>query len=207
MAQGETDLRAMLDADRQIVLDILDTAHKLIVDVGAHYYWTHHALDICGKLVNIGSNLTRLLDMSGTYWSEGKRAFAHEEPLKLWNTSIGLFRALGPEKAKFVEQLAKRRRARLTGHGNVEEAENTDPAVAAADKERFKEEYAKLITQYIALGERIKEVPHGLLPSDDIDVPGMNGKADSVQPGAVIGSSSGGSTAPPPPELGGAGEP
>jgi hypothetical protein len=209
MASGETDLRALLEADRQIVLDILDHAYKLIVDVGAHYYWTHHALEICGKLVNIGNNLTRLLDLSGVHWSEGSRAFNHPEPLKLWNTSIGLFRALGPEKAKFVEQLAKRRRQRIMGQAAVDEADTTDPAVAAADRERFKEEYAKLIAQYSALLERIREVPNGLIPSGDESLELLNGKQDAIGPGSVVATGDTASpAAPPPPELGGdAGEP
>jgi hypothetical protein len=207
MAQGETGLRGLLELDRQIVLDILDTAYKLIVDVGAHYYWTHHALEICGKLVNIGHNLSKLLDMSGTHWSEGKHAFAYEEPLKLWNTSIGLFRALGPEKAKFVEQLAKRRRQRISGQ-NIEETDMTDPDVVAADKERFKESYAMLIAQYAALSERIKEVPSGLIPPGEDELPALNGKREDLAPGAVVTQPApSAQAAPPPPDLGGAGEP
>lgn len=210
MATGDTDLRSLLEADRQIVLDILDTAYKLIVDVGAHYYWTHHALEICSKLSGIGNNLSRLLDLSGTHWSEGQRAFSHAEPLKLWNTSIGLFRALGPEKARFVEQLAKRRRQRITGQQNVEETDLTDPAVAAADKERFKEDYARLIAQYAALSERIREIPSGLIPSGDEDMSVLNGKQDAIGPGTIVATAPAaqGEVAPPPPDLGsGAGEP
>jgi hypothetical protein len=203
MAQGDTDLRSLLDADRQIVMDILDTSYKLIVDVGAHSYWTQHALEICSKLVSIGNNLGKLLDLSGTYWKEGRGAFAHAEPLKLWNTAVGLFRALQPEKAKFVEQLAKRRRLRIMAQ-EPEESDLTDPAVAAAEKERFKEEYAKLVAQYAALNERIREVPAGMAPPQDAAMPPLNGKQDGVAPGAAAMSPAPpqGPAAPPPPELG-----
>jgi len=201
MAQGDTDLRSLLDADRQIVMDILDTSYKLIADVGAHHYWTQHALEICGKLTAIGQNLAKLLDLSGTYWKEGKNAFAHAEPLKLWNTAVGLFRALQPEKAKFIEQLAKRRRMRIMSQ-EQEESDLTDPVVAAAEKERFKEEYAKLVSQYAALNERIKEVPAGLSPPLEGAAPLLNGKQDEVA-GAVLSPAppAAGPVAPPPPDL------
>jgi hypothetical protein len=184
-------------------MDILDTSYKLIVDVGAHSYWTHHALEVCTKLTSIGLNLGKLLDLSGTYWKEGQRAFGHAEPLKLWNTAVALFRALQPEKAKFTEQLAKRRRMRIMAQ-EPEESDLTDPAVAAAEKEQYKEEYAKLVAQYAALNERIKEVPAGLAPPLDAEMPSLNGKADGAANTAVVPGAAPppGPAAPPPPELG-----
>jgi hypothetical protein len=200
---AETDLRSLLDADRQIVLDILDTAYKLVVDVGSHYYWTHYGLEKCAQLAHIGDNVNRLLVMSAPYWPEGKHAFAHPEPLKLWNTAVGLFRALQPERAKFIEQLTKRRRQRIMGQQNVEDTDLTDPVLAESDKERFKEEYAKLVSQYAALSSLIRELPAGLYPPEEGELPSLNGKHDGGVPASMLrqAPATQAPASPPPPEL------
>src|SRR5688572_19333300 len=111
MAQQDgPDLRTLLEDDRVAVLDFIDSARKLVVEVRASHCGTEQGIQHLKQLEHIGANLAKLMDELNPHWGEGKRIFNRAEAAKLWKTAAGLIAALQPIRVKFAEQIDKRRR-------------------------------------------------------------------------------------------------
>src|SRR5687767_3777735 len=116
MAQeGGVDLRGLLEQDRGAVLDFLELARKLVLEVRASHYWSEHSVEYFKQLEHIGENMTKMLEALEPHWEEGKRIFNRPEAAKLWKTAIALVSALGPVRVKYIEMLDRRRRQRIMG--------------------------------------------------------------------------------------------
>lgn len=108
-------------------------------------------------------NLTKLLEKTEPNWGLGQKLFESEEGMKLWKTSVALWRAVPPIRAKYTEMLARRRRQRIMGTEIVE--------VEELDAEVIEQELETLNKYNDDLLENLKEVkawagklPEGLAP-------------------------------------------
>jgi len=185
MAGADIDIKSLLEQDRLMVLELIDTARKLVLDVKAAHYWTAYSLEVLGSLRNIGGNLARLLDTCSTHWDEGKRVFNRAEGMKLWNTALGLWQAMPPVRTKFTEQLARRRRERIMGQA-LTEMEDVGEAEAAADLERFTQECQQLAELFASFGPAVEAVPSGLVPVLQSQPTAPNGQMEEVSEGAPV---------------------
>jgi hypothetical protein len=163
MTAAEVDLKTLLDQDRQMVLELLDVSKKLVLELGTAHYWSTRCIEIFNQLSGIGGNISKLLTACEPYWPEGQRVFEREEALKLWKSTVGLWRALPPERTKLNEQLARRRRQRIMGQA-VEDAGEFTKEVIDEGLARFREAHERLAQQFNALGALITALPAGLAP-------------------------------------------
>ncbi len=109
------ELRALLEQSCQMVEELSGDAVKLVVDVQAVHYWTTHALETGRQLKNIGANLRSLLTAVEPLFATPDKVYDDPTGQKLIRTIFGLWRALPSLTAKYVEQLARRRRQRIMG--------------------------------------------------------------------------------------------
>jgi len=146
-----------------MVLELLEVSHKLVLELSTAHYWSLRCIEMFNQLSHIGGNVSRLLTACAPYWSEGQRVFEREEALKLWKSTVGLWRALPPERTKLNEQLARRRRQRIMGDKVEDAGEFTKEAVDEG-LARFREAHEKLAQQFKELGPLIEALPSGLAP-------------------------------------------
>jgi hypothetical protein len=182
------DLRNLLEQDRLQVMDLLDVSRKLILDVRASHFWTLQGLETCQQLASIGTNLNKMLDALQPYWEEGSGIFTREEAAKLWKTGAGLYRALPPIRAKFADQLDKRRRQRIMGETFDEIADVAQEDIDG-DRSRFTVEHLELRHVFEALQARIAAIPEKLVPMQTAAPtanPAANGQAVPAKDGAPV---------------------
>jgi hypothetical protein len=163
MNPAEVDLKTLVTQSRSLINDILDTSHKLVVEVEAAHYWTTYSLDIYSQLSNITANLLRLLELTQPRWEDGEEALTSPEGQKLWRTAVGLWRALPPVRNKFAEQLSRRRRQRIMGQ-EIEEVEELDPEAVEEEQARFRGHRGDLQAAMDRLGLVLELLPDGLAP-------------------------------------------
>ena len=184
MAEAEFDLKHLLEQDRLMVLDLLESSRKLILDIKAEHYWTVQALEAYGQLSSIGGNLSKLLEALKEHWGEKVRIFEREEAVKLWKTAYGLWRAIPAVQKRFMEQLGRRRRQRIMGV-ELEEAEELDPEVIERELQQL-EELRQSITECMEqLAEMTDEVPEKLIPPPKVIKPQEDGEGAPQQAQAV----------------------
>ena len=165
MAQeGGVDLRGLLEQDRATVLEFLELARKLVLEVHASHYWSEHSLEYFKQLEHIGANMTKLLEALEPHWEEGKRIFNRPEAAKLWKTAIGLVGALGPVRVKYVEMLDRRRRQRIMGQ-DYDELPEITPDAAESGKDEVRRQPAALLVTFESLLPLIATVPPGVSPA------------------------------------------
>jgi hypothetical protein len=185
MAQeGGADLRGLLEQDRQAVLEVLELARKLVLEVRASHYWSEHTVEYFKQLEHIGGNITRLLEALEPNWEEGKRIFNRPEAAKLWKTSAGLIGALGPIRAKYIEILDRRRRQRIMGQDYDELPEVTSEQIDEGLDE-VRRRHAALIVTFESLLPLINTVPSGISPAIGVTAtaPSANGQHPPVTDG------------------------
>lgn len=184
------DLKNLLEQDRLLALDVLETSRKLVLELQAAHYWTTHSLEVFTSLRNIGGNLQRLLEALAPYYNTGEELFNRPEGLKLWNTALGLWQALPPIRNRFSEQLARRRRERIMGQAIVE-LEELDPAQVQADSDSYQAVLAELVAFYTGFNTLLADFPPGLIPTQ-LNAPSgtsaANGQLVAPQPGASVDS-------------------
>jgi hypothetical protein len=187
MSPAEVDLKTLIEQSRSLVSDILDTSHKLVIEVEAAHYWTTYSLDVYAQLSNITANLLKLLELTQPHWGEGEQALASPEGEKLWKTAVGLWRALPPVRNKLTEQLSRRRRQRIMGQ-EIEEAEELDPETVQEELARFHSSRKELRATLDKLTMVIDLLPEGLapLPAQEEEAPAA---ADTQQKPAAEGPS------------------
>lgn len=159
------DLKSLLEQDRQLALDVLETSQKLVLELQAAHYWTVHSLDVFNSLRNIGANLKKLIGVAQPFFGEGARLFQTAEGAKLWNTALGLWQALPPVRNKFSEQLARRRRERIMGQA-VLDLDELEPGQVQADNDRYQAALVELAGLFAELLPLINGVPAGLVPEE-----------------------------------------
>jgi hypothetical protein len=199
MSDSSLEIRNLLQQDRQIVAELLDNSAQLVLELETTHHWIHQTLENYKMLRSIGNNLSSMLDECRDHWGEGKKIFNREPAMKLFRTAVGLYRALPPITAKYVEQLSKRRRQRIMGE-DLLEIEGLDPVMVANDKASVKRQFTELSELYSSLEKRISEIPEGLVPILQAPVAEPNGhREDSSIPGVQIGDklTSGGNPQPP----------
>jgi hypothetical protein len=181
------DLKNLLEQDRQLALDVLETSSKLVLELQASHYWTTQSLDVFASLRNIGANMTHLLQLAQPYWGEGQAIFNRPEGLKLWNTALGLWQALPPVRNKISEQLSRRRRERIMGMSIIEPSD-LDPVQVQADNDRYQALLTELTTFYAQLQPVIDAIPEGLVPLQAAPAPEAagNGQLVAPKPGAHV---------------------
>ena len=201
MQDSSLEIRNLLQQDRLIVTELLDNSAQLVLELETTHHWINLTLENYKMLRNIGTNLSSMLDECRDHWGEGKKIFNREPAMKLFRTAVGLYRALPPITAKYVEQLSKRRRQRIMG-AELIEVEGLDPVMVANDRASVERQYRELRELFGSLEQRINEIPEGLVPVLQQPEAQPNGhKEDSSIPGVKIGekvASSG--TAQPSPE-------
>lgn len=187
MTDSSLEIRNLLLQDRQIVAELLDNSAQLVLELETTHHWIHLTLENYKMLNSIGNNLSNMLDECRDHWGEGKKIFNREPAIKLFRTAVGLYRALPPITAKYVEQLSKRRRQRIMGE-ELLEIEGLDPVMVANDKASVKRQYMELSELYSSLERRINEIPEGLIPILQTPVAEPNGhREESSIPGVQIG--------------------
>lgn len=181
------DLKSLLEQDRQLALDVLETSSKLVLELQASHYWTTQSLEVFASLRNIGANVAHLLQAAQPFWGEGQAIFIRPEGLKLWNTALGLWQALPPVRNKISEQLARRRRERIMGQSIVEPAD-LDPAQVQADNDRYQAMLTELTAFYTQLQAAVDAVPGGLIPLELAPAAdaAANGQLVAPKPGAHV---------------------
>ncbi len=182
------DLKNLLEQDRQLALDVLETSRKLVLELQAAHYWTTQSLDVFGSLRNIGANLKRLLEALTPHLGSGEAIFQRQEGMKLWNTALGLWQALPPTRNRLSEHLARRRRERIMGQSIIE-LEELDPAQVQADTDRYQVALAELVAYYTELEPLIAAVPAGLIPpqlAQGEGTPASNGQLVAPHAGASV---------------------
>ena len=163
MQQG-LDLRGYLEQGRAQVIELVDTMSKLVLEVKASHYWTVHGLETISSLQSIGANIEKLLAACEPSWHEAGAIFSREEALKLFKSAGGLYRAIPPVTAKFLDQLDKRRKQRIMGQTFDESAEITPEEMQEA-LTAFTLRIGEAKHMFSALGDRIAAIPEGLVPS------------------------------------------
>jgi hypothetical protein len=181
MAQEGMDLRSILEQDRLAVLDLLEQSRKLVVDVRASHYWTLYSMENFTTLEHIGGNLRKMLGVLEPHWDEGKRIFNRPEGAALWKTSAGLLRAIGPIRAKFIDQLDRRRRQRIMGQ-EYDEVPDVSAEIIEQDRDEFVRRHAQLVVLFDGLHPLILEVPAGIIPAG-VAGPSPNGQYAEVKDG------------------------
>jgi hypothetical protein len=165
MAQeGGVDLRGLLEQDRAAVLEFLELARKLVLEVHASHYWSEHSLEYFKQIEHIGDNLTKMLETLEPHWEEGKRIFNRPEAAKLWKTALGLGSALGPVRVKYVEMLDRRRRQRIMGQ-DYDELPDITAEQAETGREDVLRRHAALLVLFESLQPLIATVPSGISPA------------------------------------------
>jgi len=188
MAQeGGVDLRGLLEQDRAAVLELLELARKLVLEVRASHYWSEHTVEHFNQLEHIGGNMTKLLEALEPHWEEGKRIFNRPEAAKLWKTSAGLLGALGPIRVKYVEMLDRRRRQRIMGQ-DYDELPEVTPEAAEAGVDEVRRKHSNLMVTFESLLPLIQTVPAGISPAGapPVTAPSANGShpvSDGVKAG------------------------
>ena len=185
MAQeGGVDLRGLLEQDRTAVLEFLELARKLVLEVQASHYWSEHSLEYFTQLDHIAGNITKLLEALEPHWEEGKRIFNRPEAAKLWKTAAGLVAALGPVRVKYVEMLDRRRRQRIMGQ-DYDELPEVTPEMAEQGKDDVRRRHAALLVTFESLLPLISTVPPGISPAigHSTPQPSANGQHAPVSDG------------------------
>ena len=185
MAQeGGVDLRSLLEQDRTAVLDFLELARKLVLEVQASHYWSEHSLEYFTQLEHIGMNITKLLEALEPHWEDGKRIFNRPEAAKLWKTAAGLLAALGPVRVKYVEMLDRRRRQRIMGQ-DYDELPDITPEQSETGKDEVRRRHAQLLVTFESLQPLIATVPAGISPAigHTPAQPSVNGQHAEVSDG------------------------
>jgi hypothetical protein len=182
------DLKNLLEQDRLLALDVLETSRKLVLELQAAHYWTTQSLDVFNSLRNIGGNLKRLLEALAPHLGTGQAIFERPEGLKLWNTALGLWQALPPTRNRFSEHLSRRRRERIMGQAIIE-LEELDAAQVEADSNRYQAALNELTTLYQQLEPLITAFPAGLIPAQLAQAegsPAANGQMVAAKAGASV---------------------
>ncbi|MCB1217123.1 hypothetical protein KDL44_07005 [bacterium] len=196
MPDPSLEIRNLLQQDRLIVLELLDSSNRLIFELETTHHWIHLTLENYKMLANIGQNLSRMLEECSGNWGEGKKIFQREPAMKLFKTALGLYRALPPINAKYAEQLSRRRRQRIMGEELVD-MEGLDPVVVENDKQQAGREFARLREMFSSMEARIAEIPEGLMPVLQAPAAEPNGHhEESGIPGVQIGDKVASSQAP-----------
>lgn len=164
MAAG-VDLKMILAQDCALMQEILELSNRLVMEVEAEHYWTTYSLDSLGQLKGITRNMAARLKLTEPQWGEPKALFASEDGQKLWRTAVGLLRALPPVRAKFNEQISRRRRQRIMGQ-EIEEVEELDPEVLQEEETRLKQYYDELGKSIEALNIMLEKLPDNLAPEE-----------------------------------------
>lgn len=165
MATG-VDLKTILAQACALMQEILELGNKLVIEVEAEHYWTTYSLDSLAQLKSITHNMAKRLEATEPQWGEPKALFAAEEGQKLWRSAVGLLRALPPVRAKYAEQLSRRRRQRIMGQ-EMEEVEELDPAVLKEEETRFLKDQDELRKSIEALSIMLDNLPDGLAPVEE----------------------------------------
>ncbi len=199
MSDSSLEIRNLLQQDRLIVLELLDSSNRLVNELDTTHHWITQTLENYKMLANIGANLSSMLAECSEHWGEGKKVFQREAAMKLFRTAVGLYRALPPINAKYSEQLSKRRRQRIMG-GELVDVEGLDPVMIANLKANVANQYRELHELYSTMEISIRQIPEGLVPVLRQPETEPNGhKEDSQIPGVQIGDkvASGPETQPP----------
>ncbi len=179
MAQG-VDLKTILAQACALMQELLELSNKLLMEVEAEHYWMTYSLDSLTQLKSITHNVAKRLEATEPQWGDPKALFAAEEGQKLWRTAVGLLRALPPVRAKYTEQLSRRRRQRIMGQ-EIEEVEELDPAVLKEEETRFLKDQDELRRSIEALSIMLDKLPDDLAP---VEEPKPE-KAEEQQPAAA----------------------
>lgn len=181
MAQdGGLDLRTLLEQDRVAVLELIDLARKLIVETRTSHFWTEVGVQHCDQLAHIAANVAKMLEALEPHWGEGKRVFNRPEGAKLWKTAAGMLGALPPLRARFAEQMDKRRRQRIMGQSYEETAELSDAEI--------EQSLIDFVEHAVAARRAWEElsfepIPAQLQPILKVDTPSANGVKADVRDG------------------------
>ena len=165
MATG-VDLKTILAQACALMQEALELSNKLVMEVEAEHYWTTYSLDSLSQLKSITHNLAKRLETTEPLWGDPKALFAAEEGQKLWRSAVGLLRALPPVRAKYTEQLSRRRRQRIMRQ-EIEEVVELDPAVLKEEETRFLNDQAELRKSIEALSIMLDKLPDGLAPVEE----------------------------------------
>jgi hypothetical protein len=163
MATGGIDLKTLLEHDLRMAQSILDTSRKLVLELEAAHYWTTTSIDSFKSLANICTNVNAMLDVCEAEWQGGTKPTGKIEEQKLWQTAVGLYRALPAEQRRFTEQVTRRRRERIMGEGVPEDVELEDE-VREQDNRAFTETANNLSQALESLLNRAATLPVGLEP-------------------------------------------
>jgi hypothetical protein len=169
MAAG-VDLKTILAQACALMQEILELSKKLVLEVRAEHYWTTYSLDSLEQLKSITHNLAKRLETTESQWGEPKALFGGEEGQKLWRSAVGLLRALPPVRAKYTEQLSRRRRQRIMGQ-EIEEVEELDPEVLQEEEKKFRQDQDELRKSIEAMTIMLEKLPDGLAPVEEPKAP------------------------------------
>jgi len=162
MATAQNDLYKVLEQGCSLMDEILDLSHKLVIDVKAEHYWTVYSLETIAQLKNITRNLARMLEDTKDGWSKPAEFLLTLDGIKLWRTAVGLQRALPKVRAKYIEQLSRRRRQRIMGQ-DIEDVEELDPEVLAEEEKQYRHDLAELRKTIEALKILMERLPDGMV--------------------------------------------
>ncbi|MBN2081890.1 hypothetical protein JW859_06730 [bacterium] len=162
MATAQNDLYKVLAQGNSLMDEVLDLSHKLVVDVKAEHYWTVYSLETLAQLKNITRNLARMLEDTKDAWGKPAEFLLTPDGIKLWRTAVGLQRALPKVRAKYIEQLARRRRQRIMGQ-DIEDVEELDPEVLAEEEKKYRHDLAELRKAIEALRILMERLPDGMV--------------------------------------------
>lgn len=166
MAEAENDLKFYLGKACELTREILTESEKLVLDVKAENYWSVYSMDTFRQLAQIQSNIRSQLNELGDKLNEGSAVFDEPLGIKLWKSTLGLFRALQPVRAKFVEQLSRRRRMRIMGQ-ELEDLDEITPEIAEENRKLFAEKHKQAAADLEEFEQAVAALPDGLAPEPE----------------------------------------
>ena len=163
MAQGEVDLKILLEHDFKMIQSIAAASRLLVNELDANHHWITQSNALFTRLGNISANLAKLLDTCEPLWANKTTAFTKPEAAKLWKTAAGLWSALPGEQKKFDEHTSRRRRDRIMGQ-KVEDSPELEAGQLEADKATYDQLLMEIDKTCAEMLGRIAALPEGLYP-------------------------------------------
>ena len=201
MARAEVDLKTLIDQNRSQVLEILEAGNTLIFEIKAEHRWTTHALETYSQLKRIMGNLAILLEKTEPDWEKGEKLFKTDNGLKLWKTTVALWRALPPIMAKYTGILAKRRRQRIMGM-EIIEVEEFEPETIERELENLTELNDEILGVLKQVQSWSGKLPDGLAPDVEDLAPAEQPKAEPAPETAEAAEKTAADGGTPPPAAG-----